>query len=162
MAIAEHTLMATMQDVHVPATNPVNGSSTTPITPARLVQVRAIPEQPVGSGTLARWATLVTWLVGPTRRTAVMCCYDTLGEPWQGRLAVPSSCRFGLRLFERAVFHLDDPRRAERVYERVIDGRPTQADAYAAYLNEAVLRRVWRLLLLAAANVRRKLGTSAS
>lgn len=77
---------------------------------------------------------------------------DTLGElagPVSGAVQLP------LRLdwSERAVFHLDDPAERNVMYERVIR-EATQADDLRSYLNEAVLRRVWRLLFLPQ-NVRR-------
>jgi hypothetical protein len=48
---------------------------------------------------------------------------------------------------ERAVFHLDDPAERNVMYERVIR-EATAADDLNSYLNEAVLRRVWRRLFL--------------
>jgi hypothetical protein len=71
---------------------------------------------------------------------------DTLGEltgPVTGVVQLP------LRLdwSERAVFHLDDPAERNVMYERVIR-EATQADDLRSYLNEAVLRRVWRQLFL--------------
>jgi hypothetical protein len=77
---------------------------------------------------------------------------DTLGEltgPVTGVVQLP------LRLdwSERAVFHLDDPAERNVMYERVIR-EASQADDLRSYLNEAVLRREWRLLFLPQ-NVRR-------
>jgi hypothetical protein len=77
---------------------------------------------------------------------------DTLGElagPVTGTVQLP------LRLdwSERAVFHLDDPAERNVMYERVIR-EATQADDLHSYLNESVLRRVWRRLFLPP-NVRR-------
>ena len=71
---------------------------------------------------------------------------DTLGElagPVTGAIQLP------LRLdwSERAVFHLDNPAERNVMYERVIR-EATQADDLRSYLNEAVLRQVWRLLFL--------------
>ena len=70
----------------------------------------------------------------------------TLGElagPVTGTVQLP------LRLdwSERAVFHLDDPAERNVMYERVIR-EATEADDLNSYLNEAVLRRVWRRLFL--------------
>ena len=48
---------------------------------------------------------------------------------------------------ERAVCHLDDPAERNVMYERVIR-QATAADDLRSYLNEAVLRRVWRRLFL--------------
>jgi hypothetical protein len=77
---------------------------------------------------------------------------DALGDltgPVAGTVQLP------LRLdwSERAVFHLDDPAERNLMYERVIR-EATQADDLHAYLNDAVLRRVWRHLFLPP-NVRR-------
>ena len=76
----------------------------------------------------------------------------TLGElagPVTGTVQLP------LRLdwSERAVFHLDDPAERNVMYERVIR-EATAADDLNSYLNEAVLRRVWRRLFLPQ-NIRR-------
>jgi hypothetical protein len=76
----------------------------------------------------------------------------TLGEltgPVTGVIQLP------LRLdwSERAVFHLDDPAERNVMYERVIR-EASAADDLHSYLNEAVLRRVWRRLFLPQ-NVRR-------
>lgn len=48
---------------------------------------------------------------------------------------------------ERAVFHLDDPAERNVMYERVIR-EATQPDDLHSYLNESVLRKVWRSLFL--------------
>jgi hypothetical protein len=77
---------------------------------------------------------------------------DALGElagPVTGAVQLP------LRLdwSERAVFHLDDPAERNVMYERVIR-EATATDDLHSYLNEAVLRRVWRRLFLLQ-NVRR-------
>jgi len=71
---------------------------------------------------------------------------DALGEltgPVTGTVQLP------LRLdwSERAVFHLDDPAERNVMYERVIREAAQVGDLHA-YLNEAVLRRVWRHLFL--------------
>jgi hypothetical protein len=66
-----------------------------------------------------------------------------------GELAGPvtGAIQLPLRLdwSERAVFHLDDPAERNVMYERVIR-EATQADDLRSYLNETVLRQVWRLL----------------
>jgi hypothetical protein len=71
---------------------------------------------------------------------------ETLGElvgPVTGVVQLP------LRLdwSERAEFHLDDPAERNVMYERVIR-EATRADDLRSYLNEAVLRQVWRHLFL--------------
>lgn len=68
---------------------------------------------------------------------------DELAGPVTGAIQLP------LRLdwSERATFHLDDPAERNVMYERVIReaGRP---DDLRSYLNEAILRQVWRSLFL--------------
>jgi hypothetical protein len=71
---------------------------------------------------------------------------DTLGElagPVTGTIQLP------LRLdwSERAVFHLDDPAERNVMYERVIR-EATRVEDLRSYLNEPVLRQVWRSLFL--------------
>jgi hypothetical protein len=71
---------------------------------------------------------------------------DALGEltgPVSGVVQLP------LRLdwSERVAFHLDDPAERNVMYERVIR-EATQVDDLRSYLNEAILRRVWRRLFL--------------
>jgi len=73
---------------------------------------------------------------------------ETLGElvgPVAGVVRLP------LRLdwSERAEFHLDDPAERNVMYERVIR-EAAQADDLRSYLNESVLRHVWRDLFLPA------------
>jgi hypothetical protein len=70
-----------------------------------------------------------------------------------GELAGPvaGTIRLPLRLdwSERAEFHLDDPAERNLMYERVIREAATIEDL-RAYLNEDILRRVWRRLFLPA------------
>ena len=73
-----------------------------------------------------------------------MCC-PIRWASWPGRLAVPSSCRFGSTGRSGQCSTLTTPAERNVMYERVIR-EATQADDLRSYLNEAVLRRVWRLL----------------
>jgi hypothetical protein len=73
---------------------------------------------------------------------------ETLGElvgPVTGVVQLP------LRLdwSERAEFHLDDPAERNVMFERVIR-EATRVDDLRSYLNEEVLRLVWRHLFLPA------------
>jgi hypothetical protein len=73
---------------------------------------------------------------------------ETLGElvgPVTGVVQLP------LRLdwSERAEYHLDDPAERNVMYERVIR-EATKSDDLRSYLNEEVLRQVWRHLFLPA------------
>ncbi len=73
---------------------------------------------------------------------------ETLGElagPLTGVIQLP------LRLdwSERTEFRLDDPAERNVMYERVIR-EATQAEDLRSYLNEQVLRQVWKQLFLPA------------
>jgi hypothetical protein len=71
---------------------------------------------------------------------------DTLGElagPVTGAIQLPLRIDWS----ERAVFHLDNPAERNVMYERVIR-EAAQSDDLRGYLNELVLRQVWRPLFL--------------
>jgi hypothetical protein len=75
--------------------------------------------------------------------------YVLPGTPGELTGPVTGVIQLPLRLdwSERTVFHLDDPAEQNVMYERVIR-EATAADDLHSYLNEAVLRRVWRRLFL--------------